>query len=115
MSILDDDPQGDQTTQIFGGIIATLPFVVYGLMCIINRAGAVPGKDNYSTPLFGMDAVILGITCLSFASILHFHYYWGLSESENLRDNCKTCSIVILIASLGWVTWCLLRGFGQLY
>lgn len=117
MSILDEEPQGDETTRLFGGILAPLPFVIYGLMCIVNRVGAVPARGHYNILLYGIDAVILGVACLSFAATLHFHYYWGLSESEVLRDNYsmgKTSSIIILIASFGWVTWCLLRGFMQL-
>jgi len=121
MSILDDldnAPQGDQTTQWLGGILAPLPFAMYGMMCIINRVGAVPGRRHDRTLLLGTDAIILGIACLSCAAVLHFHYYWGLSDKECLRDNYtvgKTSSLVILIASLAWVAWCLLRGFTQLY
>jgi len=119
MSILDDldnDPRGDQTTQWLGGILAPLPFVLYGLLCIINRIGAVPGRHG-QTLLYGTDAIILGVTCLSGAAMLHFHYYWGLSDKAPLRDNYsvgKTCSTIILIISLSWVAWCLLRGFMQL-
>ncbi len=118
MSFLDEEPQGDKTTKWAGGVVAPLPFVIYGLLCVFNRVGAVPGRRSDSTLLVGMDAVILGMACLSFASLLHFHYYWGLSQSDTLKDNYdygKFASIVVLICSLGWVAWCLLRGFGELY
>ena len=114
MSVLDDYPQGDDAGQLFGGVAAPIPFVIYGLMCIVNRAGAVPGRDRYNFELFGWDAVALGIACLSFAAMLHFHYYWGLSNKPEIRDNYsmgKTTSLIILIASFGWVAWCMVRGF----
>jgi hypothetical protein len=116
MSVLDDYPEGDKTTQLFGGVVAPFPLAVYGLMCIVNRAGGVPGKGNYYFEFSGWDAIILGITCLSFAAMLHFHYYWGLSDKPELRENFsmgKTVSLIILIASLAWVAWCLWRGFVQ--
>lgn len=81
-------------------------------MCIINRAGAVPGK-NGNILLSGTDAVILGIVYISFAAMLHFHYYWGLSDKQELKENFsmgKTSSLVILIVSLAWVAWCMVRG-----
>ena len=113
MSVLDDYPQGDETTQIFGGVVAPIPFVIYGLMCIINRVGVVPGR-NGNILFSGIDAVILGVVCISFACMLHFHYYWGLSQKPELRENFsmgKTTSLVILIVRLAWVAWCLVRGF----
>jgi hypothetical protein len=48
--------------------------------------------------------------------MLHFHYYWGLSQKPELQENFsmgKTSSLVILIISLAWVAWCLVRGFAQ--
>lgn len=114
MSVLDDYPEGDATTQLLGGVLAPIPFVIYGLMCVINRAGAVPGRRGNNIDFFGWDAVILGVACLSFGAMLHFHYYWGLSDQPKLRENFtvgKTSSLIILIGSLGWVAWCLVRGF----
>jgi len=118
MSFLEEEPQGDETTRWGLGIVAPLPAVVYGLMCIVNRAGAVPGRRNDSTPLFGIDAIILGVMCLSFASFFHFHYFGGLSPNEKLREYYefgKSVSLITLILSVAWIAWCMLRGFTQLY
>lgn len=113
MSAPDNYPQGDATTQLFRGVVMPIPFVIYGLMCIFNRVGAVPGRYG-NILLYGINAVILGIACISFAAMLHFQYYWGLSPKPEMRENFsmgKTSSLLILIASLAWVTWCLIRGF----
>lgn len=116
MSFLDEEPQGDETTVWFGGVFVPLPFLVYGLLCIINQAGAFPGKRG-SIPFTGIDAIILGLACLFSAGILHFHYFWGLNENEKLKDNYeygKLACIVALIPTFGWVTWYMLRGFMEI-
>ena len=120
MSFLEEEPRGDATTKWWGGILAPLPFAIYGLLCVFNRVGTLPGKsrDRDHLLLLGSDAIILGIVCLIFAAILHFHYFWGLSENERMKENYeygKVISLWVLIPSLAWVAWCFLRGFGELY
>lgn len=120
MAFLEGDPQGDQTTQWLGGLVAPLPFAIYGLMCIINRAGALPigRRMRDHIQLEGIDATILGVACLSFGALLFFYYYCGLSENTKLKDNYeygKLASLLVLIPSSCWMVWCILRGFMELY
>lgn len=118
MSFLNNEPRGGETTKWAGGVLAPLPFAGYGLLCMINRIGTVPGRRGDATVLSGIDAVVLGVALLCFAALLHFHFFWGLSKNEKLRDHYEYgefIALVILVPSLAWVTWCLLRGFGELY
>jgi hypothetical protein len=108
---LDYRPQGDPWDMWLYGVIAPLPVAGMAFLWIISRHAVIQGKGN-TTVLHGTDAVALGVTALCFALLLHFHYFWGLSEHPTLQRYHmvgKAFSFLGLIIGLVYLIWCLFR------
>ena len=94
----------------FGGIILPIFLGIYALRCCISQCAVWVG-DGSSLDLCGEPAVFFGLTWLSGALFLHFHYFWTTLRHLWVFTNLgKTISLLCLIASFWYVLWMIAIG-----
>lgn len=81
---LRDEPQGDEGERWFYGAVLPLPIAGLGFLWVVTRRADLHDPKS-GIVLHGSDAVALGVTALCLALSLHFHFFWGLSQSPTLR------------------------------
>lgn len=79
---------------------------IYALRCCISQQAVFYGSHPSSFDLSGKPALLYGLTWLSGAFFLHFHYFWPTLRTLGiLADLGKTISLLCLIGTLGYVLW----------
>ena len=109
---LADFPEPTFWSKWFGGIIVPALFMYSGIFDCIRKQAVLHGRDATSLELADTDAVALGITWISAACFLHFHYFWtACPRLIVLSEFGKIVSALCFIGSLGYVFWSILSGW----
>jgi hypothetical protein len=101
-----DTPNPSFLSKWFGGVIVPVFILIYGLRCCILQKAVFEGGRSGSLELSGMPAVFMGLSWLSAAFFIHFHYFWSAVKRLCVyADFAKTIALLCLIGTFGYVVW----------
>ena len=60
-----------------GGLIVPVALAVYGIICIVDRQGYLPGYYRSGMVLRETNAAMLAVAGLGAGLFLNFHYFWS--------------------------------------
>ena len=74
-----DWPRGP--SDILGGLILPLPFLIYGIACCVQQKGWIPSGRNLPGSRFlmevtGTTAIALGVCSVAIAILIHARFLW---------------------------------------
>mgnify|MGYP003611168472 CR=1 FL=1 len=118
-SILADDfttsPETTFWTKWFGGCALPLGLAGYAVHCYVTKHAIMPGLTRLQFTymhLYGSEAVFFGLALLSFACLLHFHYFWNAIEKlEPFSELLKNIALICLIGTFGMTIWLLCKTY----
>ena len=101
-----DTPNPSFLSKWFGGVIVPVCILIYALRCCILQKAVFFGGRDGNLELFGMSAVFMGLTWLSAAFFIHFHYFWSAVKRLCIYANfTKAIALLCLIGTFGYVVW----------
>ena len=101
----EDQPSQGAFYQWGLGMIVPLGLLIYGLI-ILHDQEATWGNEITMT-LHDMNAVAYGVSVLSIAAFLHFHYFWGnIYEQIWFAVLGKILAACVFILSTGYLCFC---------
>ena len=93
-------PSGGRVKQWLAGVILAAAPIIYGIVCIHRGHATLFGKRGSNLDLSGDAALWLAISYIAVGAFLHFHYFWGLSESLwRFSQAGKVVSVLIFLPS----------------
>ena len=96
----------------FGGVIAPVLLMRYGIKCCVLQQAELIGRDGSEFELGGKQAVAMGVAWICLSLFLHFHYYWPtLKRFYVFIDLGKRVFAFGFIISLGYVLWAIVQSW----
>jgi hypothetical protein len=95
-------------SDVWAGLLAPIPFVAYGLWCVITKKALVWHHFSPDRALHLHDdgAVAIGVAAFAIALALHMHCIWGrLKGIWVVARLFEAAALITIVLSLSYVIW----------